>query len=495
MLRLNANALPLLTDQTAIELPKYDRSKLECGIVHFGVGGFHRSHQAAYLDTLMGEDPGALNWAVCGVGLLERDMRMYHVLYAQDGLYTLLIKYPDGSLRARVIGALKEYLYAPDDPNQVIDRMADPKIKIVSLTITEGGYNFDPNTAEFDFSNPEVINDLEGHPQRTTFGLICSALDKRRQAGIAPFTVLSCDNIQCNGDVARMTFLAFARRKSPELAEWIVREVPFPNTMVDRITPATSNNDRQLLRDQFGLEDAWPVVCEPFTQWVVEDHFSLSRPPLEHVGVQFVDNVTPYEIMKLRLLNDSHLALGLFGYLLGYRYTHEACQDPLLVEFVKRYMRDEATPTLAPIDGVDLPAYRDELIERFSNPQIGDTLARLCSEATEKLPKWLVPVMREQLRADRSVRLCAAISAAWARYAESVDESGEPIDVVDRQRETVMEKASHNHDDPQVFISHKPWFGNLAEDPRFREPYLEALESLHKVGAHETLEMLLAKPD
>lgn len=366
--------------------------------------------------------------------------------------------------------------------------MAHPSTRIVSLTITEGGYNFDPATAQFDFDNPNVISDLEGYPQRTTFGLICSALDIRRQAGLDPFTVMSCDNIHNNGDIARDTFLAFAERKSKALAEWMALHVKFPNAMVDRITPATTDDDRRLVREKFGIEDAWPVVCEPFKQWVVEDSFTQGRPELEKVGVQYVDDVLPYELMKLRLLNCGHLALGLLGYLAGFRYVHDVCEDPLFVDFLTRYMEREASPTLAPVPGVDLDEYRHQLIERFANPQIRDTLARLCAESSEKLPKWLVPVIRDQLASDGELHMCAIIVAGWARYAEGVDDQGEHYEIVDRQSDMVSAMAGLNDSKPDAFLKNVHWFGDLAEYERFHALYLEMLESLHSKGARATLE-------
>ncbi|WP_025732352.1 mannitol dehydrogenase family protein [Carnimonas nigrificans] len=485
---LNNDILATLANHPNVQLPTYDRTRLEVSIVHFGVGGFHRSHQAMYLDTLMCQSEEALKWGICGVGLMENDRRMQEVLDHQQGLYTLLVKKPDGDIDARVIGSLGEYLYAPDDPFAVIKRMAHPSTRIVSLTITEGGYNFDPATAQFDFDNPNVISDLEGYPQRTTFGLICSALDIRRQAGLDPFTVMSCDNIHNNGDIARDTFLAFAERKSKALAEWMALHVKFPNAMVDRITPATTDDDRRLVREKFGIEDAWPVVCEPFKQWVVEDSFTQGRPELEKVGVQYVDDVLPYELMKLRLLNCGHLAIGLLGYLAGFRYVHDVCEDPLFVDFLTRYMEREASPTLAPVPGVDLDEYRHQLIERFANPQIRDTLARLCAESSEKLPKWLVPVIRDQLASDGELHMCAIIVAGWARYAEGVDDQGEHYEIVDRQSDMVSAMAGLNDSKPDAFLKNVHWFGDLAEYERFHALYLEMLESLHSKGARATLE-------
>jgi len=426
----------------SIPVPSYDRSQVTVGIVHFGVGGFHRAHQAMYLDQLMDQGK-ALDWGICGVGVMPFDLKMREAMHTQDCLYTLVEKAPDGSWEPRVIGSIVQYLYAPDDPEAVIEKMADPATRIVSLTVTEGGYNFHPVTGEFDDTNPAVKADLApGAVPATTFGLITEALVRRRSRGIEPFTVMSCDNIQGNGHMAQEVFTAFARLRDPELGEWVAGNVQFPNSMVDRITPVTTDEDRAQISERFGVEDAWPVVCEPFTQWALEDKFSLGRPPFEDVGVQVVPDVVPYELMKLRLLNASHQALCYFGYLAGYRLVHEVAQDQLFANFLLDYMNREATPTLAPVPGVDLDAYKLQLIERFSNAGVRDTVARLCARSSERIPTWLVPVIRENLAAGRDVTLSAAVVASWARYAEGVDEQGESIEIVDELADTVQRLAA-----------------------------------------------------
>jgi mannitol 2-dehydrogenase len=286
---------------------------------------------------------------------------MKTVMDAQDGLYTLVVKHPDGRFEPRVIGSIVDYLFAPDDPDAVIERMADPATRIVSLTVTEGGYNIHAVTGRFDETNPDVVHDASpGAVPRTTFGLITEALRRRWERGLPAFVVMSCDNIPGNGDVVRGSLAAFARLRDPALGDRIDNEVRFPNGMVDRITPATTDDDRAEVARRFGVRDGWPVVCEPFTQWVLEDWTSTAdrreRPPLEDVGVQLVEDVGPYELMKLRLLNGSHQALCYLGYLAGYRYAHEVCQDPLFAEFLLAYMDAEATPTLEPVPGIDLDA-------------------------------------------------------------------------------------------------------------------------------------------
>ncbi len=485
---LNGRTLAYWSDR--LPVPAYDRRRVTPGVVHVGVGGFHRAHQAMYNDRLMNQGT-ALDWGICGVGVMAADRMMQQVMDAQDGLYTLVLKHSDGTWEPRVIGSIVEYLLAPDDPEAVIEKMAAESTRIVSLTITEGGYNISDVTGEFDGANPDVIADLEpGAVPRTAFGLITEALRRRRQRSVMPFTVMSCDNLQGNGYLSKRVFTAFARLRDPELGDWVEREVCFPSSMVDRITPVTTDADRAEVRERFGIRDRWPVVCEPYTQWVLQDAFTAGRPPYEQAGVQVVDQVEPYELMKLRLLNGSHQAMCYFAYLSGYRLVHEAAQDPLFQAFLLGYMDKEATPTLAPVPGVDLDGYKYTLIERFSNPQVRDTIARLCAESSDRIPKWLLPVVRQQLAAGGEIRRSAAVVASWARYAEGVDEQGEPIEVVDRLRDSLMPLARRQREDPDAFIANRDIFGDLADNKPFVVAYRSALASLHQRGARATLESL-----
>jgi mannitol 2-dehydrogenase len=475
--RRTASPVPLRSDTRSswadlLPGPDYDRSRVTIGVVHIGVGGFHRAHQAMYHDRLMNEGK-ALDWGICGVGVLASDRKMQEALAAQDCLYTVVEKHADGAREARVVGAITEYLFVPDDAEAVVEKMAAEPTRIVSLTITEGGYEFDP----------------AGAPT-STFGLITEALSRRRQRGLAPFTVMSCDNLQSNGDLAKKAVTGFARLSDEELSDWVERQVPFPNSTVDRITPATTDDDRAELAERFGVEDRWPVVCEPYTQWVLEDRFSAGRPPYEEAGVQVVDDVEPYELMKLRLLNASHQALAYFAYLCGFEFAHEAALDPVFRAFLLGYMDDEATPTLPPVPGVDLDDYKHTLIERFSNPELRDTVARLCAESSDRIPKWLLPVIRAQLEAGGEIRRSAAVVASWARYAEGVDEHGRAIEVVDRLKDSLMQSARRQRSDPDAFIENRDLFGDLVDDERFVAAYREALDSLHERGARATLEWL-----
>jgi mannitol 2-dehydrogenase len=476
---------------SGVKIPQYDRSSITPGILHFGVGAFHRSHQALTLDRLF--DQGlAQDWGIIGVGLLPSDEAMHNALAPQDCLYTLITKNSDGRYDYQIIGSIISYLFAPANPAAVLGALVDPAIRIVSLTITEGGYSFDRVTGEFDPTTRGVKEDLEGSADPVSaFGYIVEGLRRRRDLGIAPFTIQSCDNIQANGDVAKKMFVEFAKCKDAELGQWILNNVSFPNSMVDRITPVTAKADIDLAANALGVEDNWPVPCEPFFQWVIEDHFPTGRPPFEKALVQMVDDVMPYELMKLRLLNASHQGLCYFGRLSEYTYVHEVMGDPLIVTLLRRYMDEEATPTLLPVPGIDLANYKDQLIERFSNPEVLDTVARLAAESSDRIPKWLLPVIRERLAAGDSVALSAAIVASWARYDEGVDESGQKIEVVDPLKDELMALAQQQRTNPLAFIENKNLFGDLAAEPIFTDAYLSVLDSLHTDGAQKTLQRIL----
>ena len=467
-MKLSNETLP----EVPIDKPGYDRSEVKIGIVHFGVGGFHRAHQAMYVDRLL-ETGKANEWGICGVGVLPGDRKMADVMKAQDGLYTLLALRADGGREARVIGSIVDYLYAPDDPEAVVELIAAPTTRIVSLTITEGGYSIDD-------AGPDSV-----------FGLVTAALARRQERGLSSPTIVSCDNIEGNGDVARAAFTAYAEREHPSLAGWMAEHTQFPNSMVDRITPATSPEVIETVESEFGVEDQWPVAAEPFTSWVLEDHFSDGRPRFEDVGVMLVDDVTPYELMKLRLINAGHQALCYFAYLAGYRLVHDAAGDPLFAKFLQRYMDEEGTPALKPVPGIDLDDYKRTAIERFANPGVRDTIVRLCFGSSDRIPQWLLPVVRENLRTGGPVELSAAVVASWARYAEGVDEQGEPIDVQDQLADSLVPLAKSQLDNPTAFIENTALFGDLVQQPRFVDAYVRTLDSLHRNGARATLEQLV----
>jgi mannitol 2-dehydrogenase len=490
MRHLNQEALKVIP--ATVPVPGFDRRNLTTGIVHLGVGGFHRAHEAMYVDRLLSQGMGE-GWGICGVGVLPQDRRMKEVLRAQQGLYTLMIRHSTGVVSPRVIGSLVSYLWVPEDPEAVVEKLAARDTHIVSLTITEGCYTLPSVLGEVDPRGRAIQHDLRrGATPTTVYGLVVEALSRRRDRGLPPFTVMSCDNIEGNGEAARRVFSGFARLKDPALADWIEEHVAFPNSMVDRITPSTSDADREEARTVLGgVVDGWPVVCEPFAQWVLENTAGGLRPPWEDAGVQLVGDVRPYELMKLRLLNASHQLLCYLGYLAGHRHVHEVAQDPLFSRYVRRYMDEEATPTLAPVPGMDLDLYKSTLVERFCNPTIGDTLTRICAETSDRIPKFLLPVVTEQLAAGGDVRLSALGIAAWARYAEGLDEQGRPIDVVDPLRTQLMAAARDQAADPLAFLRVREVFGDLADNRHFADVYVSALASLHRVGARRTLEDLL----
>jgi len=485
--------MPVLNEATLSELgptvatPTYDRSAVSTGIVHFGVGNFHRAHEAMYIDAILAR--GVSDWAICGVGVLEGDRAMRDALQAQDTLYTLVTNAPDGTKVARVIGSIHDYLYAPDDPAAVLDRLADPATRIVSLTVTEGGYSVNDTTGEFDPRDPLTLHDLEPGTAlpSSVLGYITAGLARRREEGTPPFTVMTCDNIQGNGHVARTAVLGFAARKDPDLAAWIAEHVAFPNSMVDRITPVTTDETRASVLAEYGIEDRWPVRAESFAQWVLEDTFPSGRPPLEQVGVQMVDDVEPYELMKLRLLNASHQALAYPGALAGETLVHDVCRDPLFANFLLDYMRLEAIPTLRPVPGIDLDAYCQELIERFSNEAVRDTLARLAFDGSERIPKFLLPVLREQLESGGEIRRCAFVLAAWSRFLEGRDEHGDPTPINDRRSAELLAAAQGEYAEPGSFLDYEPVFGDLGANQRLRDPFVAYRASLIERGARATM--------
>ncbi len=360
--------------------------------------------------------------------------------------------------------------------------MAHPDTKIVSLTITEGGYNFNSSTGEFDFENPDIQHELK-HPDRpkTVYGYLTAALRKRRDAALPSFTVMSCDNIQHNGDVTRDMLLTFARRQDAALADWIEQEVRFPNTMVDRITPVTTPEDIDYLRDTYGIQDAWPVTCEPFIQWVVEDTFSNGRPELEKVGVQFVPDVKPYEKMKLRLLNAGHSVLGLLGAIHGHPTINACMEDETFVAYVRAFMDQEATPVLDAVEGIDLSEYKDSLQERFANPTIKDSVSRICSESSAKLPKFLIATIRENLAQEGSIQYATLVIAAWCYYSDKrADKDGQPIEISDALSKELHRAAQQTSTDPLAFIRQESLFGDLIQNERFTQLYTEMIQKIYE---------------
>jgi len=460
--------------------PTFDRTSLKVGIVHVGVGGFHRAHQAFYTHLLQ-EKENASEWGICGIGLRKGDQKIHDVLQKQDGMYTLIIKHPDGNIDSQVIGSIIDFKLGYDTPKVVVDQMAHPDTKIVSLTITEGGYNFNPATGEFDFENADVQHELQ-HPNdpKTIYGFLTAAIKKRKEDGLPAFTVMSCDNIQHNGDVAKEMLLTFAQKQDAELAAYIEKEVSFPNSMVDRITPVTTQADIDYLENTYGLKDEWPVTCEPFIQWVIEDNFSNGRPEFEKVGVQFVPDVKPYEKMKLRLLNAGHSVLGLLGAIHGHPTINACMEDDLFVSYLRAFMDKEATPVLDKLEGIDLSAYKDSLQERFANPNIKDSVSRICSESSAKLPKFLIATIQDNLANGGSIKFATLVIAAWCYYSDKgQDKNGNPIEIIDAMQEQLHQAASKTQSDPLAFIKQESLFGNLINEDKFTSLYSDLVQKIY----------------
>ncbi|MGI9552935.1 MAG: mannitol dehydrogenase family protein [Aurantibacter sp.] len=476
---LNLNNLAQIGGR--IPCPTYDRNTLSMGMVHIGVGGFHRAHQAFYTHHLI-EMGNASEWGICGIGLRKGDQKIHDVLKKQDGLYTLIVKHPNGKIDSQIIGSIIDFELGFNDPGVVIERMAHPDTKIVSLTITEGGYNFNPATGEFDFGNPDIRHELKhSDDPRTVYGFLTASLKKRRDANLPPFTIMSCDNIEHNGDMARKMLLSFAKRQDATLADWIETEVRFPNSMVDRITPVTTQADIDYLEKAHDIKDAWPVTCEPFIQWVVEDKFSNGRPEFEKVGVQFVSDVKPYEKMKLRLLNAGHSVLGILGAIHGYPTINACMEDKIFADFLRAFMDKEATPVLDEIEGVDLEAYKDSLMERFANPNIKDSVSRICSESSAKLPKFLIPTIHENLASGGSIEYATLVIATWCYYSHrGMDKEGRSLEIIDAKENELRKAAKQTPTNPLAFIQQESIFGNLANDERFAELYTSMMKKIYE---------------
>ncbi|GAB3381890.1 mannitol dehydrogenase family protein [Azotobacter armeniacus] len=491
-MKLNTKNLSQLPER--VQRPLYDRKQVKQGIVHIGVGGFHRAHQAIYTEMLLNRGK-ASEWGICGVGLRSEDRAMQEALASQDYLYTLYELGDSDNTQIQVVGVLGDFLLAEDGSEALIRKLADPDTRIVSLTITEGGYCTDDSSGQFNADLPQIRHDLANPQQpRTVFGFLTEALARRRAAGIKPFTVMSCDNLPHNGQVARNALLSFAKLRDAELHDWIATNVSFPNAMVDRITPMTSDAHRLQLREETGIEDAWPVVAEPFLQWVLEDKFCNGRPSWEEVGVQFTDDVTPYEEMKIRLLNGSHMAMAYLGALLGHRYAHEAMQDAQLQEFVRTYMDRDVTPLLAEVPGIDLEKYKDTLIERFSNTTICDQISRLCSDGSSKLPKFVLPTLLGQIESGVDMRRTTLILAAWCHYLRGLDEQGGTYPILDPRAASLQEAACLKERLVENFLGLEDVFGHkIPASATFVATFRLQLERLQTLGVRATLKLIMAE--
>ncbi|WP_306261484.1 mannitol dehydrogenase family protein [Pararhizobium sp. IMCC21322] len=485
--KLNETALQSLPDNVAV--PNYDRSALKAGILHIGVGNFHRAHQAVYLHELfsLGEDH---DWALVGAGIKPYDTAMRERLQQQDWLTTVVELDPDG-FTAKVSGSMIDFVEV--DPQAVIERLASPEIRIVSLTITEGGYFMDDRTGGFDHKHPDIVHDVKNpDAPETVFGVIIAAIQKRRADGVAPFTIMSCDNLPENGIITRQAVLGLAMDMSPDLEKWIEDNVSFPNSMVDCITPATSDRERAMVEERFGIVDAVPVACEPFRQWVMEDKFPGGRPALEKVGVEFVSEVAPYELMKLRILNGGHAAIAYPAALLGYHFVHEAMADPFVDGYLAKLETSEIIPTVPSVPGVDFQKYLKKVRERFSNAAVADTIPRLCLDGSNRQPKFIIPTIMDRLAGGDSIGGLALEVALWCRYCAGTDDAGNAIELFDEKAARLTEHALRAKDNPAAFLEMTDIFGQLGENAEFAEAFSAALTSVWSKGTKATLQAYLA---
>jgi mannitol 2-dehydrogenase len=470
---------------TGVAGPKYRRSDLSAGIVHIGVGNFHRAHQAVYLDDLFnaGRDH---DWAIIGAGVRDPDVTVREKLKEQDWL-TTVVEQEAETTNIRVAGPMIDFI-RPYDTEALLGRLSEAKIRIVSLTVTEGGYYISPATQHFDPAHPDIVYDAQhaGAP-KTAFGFIAAALKRRRSVGITPFTVMSCDNIPGNGHVAENAVAGLAELADPEFARWIRANVAFPNSMVDRITPATTDRERAFLRDKCGLEDSWPVFCEEFRQWVVEDKFPAGRPALETVGVTFTSDVSPYELMKIRILNGGHAAIAYPAGLLDIHFVHEAMADEQIRAFLEALTKREIQPVVPPPPNTSLDDYRGLVARRFANPKIGDTIQRLCFDGSNRQPKFILPSAADRLKAGASIKGLALVSALWCRYCYGETESGKQVAPNDPNWERIQAAAKQARSDPPAFLELRHIFGDLAGNPDYVRAFSDGLSSLWTRGVRSTL--------
>ena len=465
-----ARAVVPLSDATlgalpaSVSVPAYERRALRPGVVHMSVGSFHRSHQAVYFDELAGR--GELDWGIVGLGLGRPRLRA--ALSPQDGLYTVVAR---GSREdeARVVGAMTKYLFAPEDGEAALEALADERTAVVTLTVTAAAY------------------DTQAPERSCALDYLVAALDRRRRAGRAPFTVLSCDNLPANGAVAQSAVVSRASRRDVRLAEWIDENVAFPDSMVDRITPRSSLVDRERLARDHGVLDRWPVVTEPFSQWIVEDRFCNRRPPLDEVGVQFVDDVKPYALMKTRLLNASHCAIGVLGSLLGLQRADEVMRDAILRAYVERLMDAEVVPLLPRVPGIELPQYTRTLVDRLSTPKIGDDLDRLCRAGSSKVAAHVLPSIAAARAAGRDHRLLTLAVAGWLRYLRGADEQGHRCVLDDPLADSLQPAALAGGSDPRPLLALCGHFGDLAADAEFVSELAGALREVDLRGVRGAL--------
>jgi mannitol 2-dehydrogenase len=467
-------------------VPAYRREDIKAGILHFGVGNFHRAHMAVYLHELFNQGRD-LDWGIIGAGVMPSDQKMRDTLKAQDFL-TTVVEQDITRSAATVTGPMLDVITAPDF-DRIIATLADPAIRIVSMTITEGGYFIDPATGKFDPTHPAIVADAQTpDAPKTVFGLIIAGLKARRTAGHPPFTVMCCDNIPGNGEVTEATLCGLANLSDPDFAHWIHDNVAFPNAMVDRITPATGQREIAITHDTYGIEDGWPVFCEEFKQWVLEDRFPLGRPALETVGVTFVTDVAPYELMKLRILNGGHAAIAYPAALLDIHFVHDAMEHPLIRAFLSKLENEEIIPVVPPVPDTSLQDYFSLIENRFANPKIGDTIPRLAQDGSNRQPKFILPSTADRLAKGLDVQGLALVSALWCRYFEGTSDGGKAIAFNDPSAERLHAAALASRSDPAAFIGLGDIFGSVGSDVRFQTRFGQAIESLRSRGTAATLQ-------
>ncbi len=462
----------------------YDPGLIDIGIVHLGVGAFHRAHQADYTDAVL--RGGDRRWGIIGASLRSAETR--DALAPQDYLYTLAESDEAGE-RAKVIAALRGVLVARENPQALIEAMCLPSVKIVSLTVTEKGYCHDPATGELDERHPDILHDLGNpHAPRSAPGFLVEALRARKARGHPPFTVLCCDNLPENGRTVARVVTRLAALRSPSLGQYVAENVAFPATMVDRIVPATTDADRARIAAATGLEDNWPVVTEAFTDWVIEDHFPQGRPAW---AARFVSDIRPFETMKLRLLNGAHSSMAYLGYLAGHETIADCMQDEALAAFVAHLMHREVTPTLDVPAGTDVEAYKQALLKRFRNPRLRHRCWQIAMDGSQKLPQRLLNTIRDRLSANAPIDALALGVAAWMRYVTGVDETGQSIDVRDPLKDELRARADAAGLDaarlaPALLSIEKIFGRDLPANPTFTTAVTAALDGLIRHGARAT---------
>jgi fructuronate reductase len=464
------------------------------GIVHLGIGAFHRCHMAVYTDDVLSLKAGtrkANNWRILGVSL--RNRAIADQLNPQDGLYTVVVK-DSAQTTSRVIGSVAGVLFAPDEPALVIAMMAHPDTRIISLTITEKGYCIDPATGQLNLEHPDIVHDLANlYSPRSAVGYLVAALALRQAENAGPVTILTCDNLPANGYVVARIVRGFAELSHPGLTDWISSNVAFPCTMVDRIVPAMEASDVELLATRHGLMDSAALQTEPFTQWVIEDNFAAGRPAWEKAGALLVEDVEFFEVAKLRMLNGSHSALAYLGYLSGYRFVHEAMAVKPLRRFVDRLIGNEAAASLLPPAGVDLDQYRAELLHRYDNSALPHRTYQIAMDGSQKIPQRLLGTLRHHLKNNGPISACSLAVAGWMRYVMAVDESGQPIHVQDPLADKLKALVDNAGPNPATLVAAfleltEVFGGDLKNEQRLRAELVEWLGRLLEDGALQTVE-------